>query len=1170
MTMNTLLSIFEKIFNLRYFAIIVISLIISVHSTAQILSTFHTKTITQISDTIKIDTLALVPASIKLYFPDGKEVPDSLFTINYAKSEIIFKNLLKNSQNISISYRTFPIDFDKTVFHKNPDIKINSNGNLSNPYTYRINKTGIYDNFGTDELIKRGSISRGVSFGNNQDVVVNSNLNLQLSGKLGKDLNILAAVTDNNVPIQPEGNTQQIQDFDKVFISVFSETLKLTVGDFELTKPTGYFMLMNRKAQGIIASNLFTFSKNKTNTLKTTVSGSVSKGKYFRMTFNGTEGTQGPYRLKGAFNEPFIIIIAGSERVYIDGKQLERGQDYDYVIDYNTAELIFTAKQPITKDKRIVVEYEYSDKNYARFMLFSGNEWQFKKRKIWLNIFSEQDSKNQTLQQNLTENEKLILSQAGDNSALAVVPYITLDTAFRNDAIFYKILDTLVNTTIYDNIFVYSTNPDSAVYRLGFTYLGQGKGNYIQINSAANGRVFKWVAPLNGIMQGDYEPVRQLITPRKKNVLTTGADFALSPKLNFKYEFGTSGNDLNTFSAKDDNNNTGYAFKATMERKFLIGDTSKNKFSTGINIQQVDKRFDPVERYRSSEFERDWNLTTSNSRQDELITGITLAFQRTKTASLLYGLDYMNRQNNFTGIRNNLNGFTIWKGFRIDGKGSYLQSDETSKNTNFLRHRLSLRKDFKSIFIGIAEEQEINTWKFPNSDSLFSNSFRYDQLEASAGLSDTSKNPLSLNYCNRKDYLPFGKNLNYATNAQDFRFSASLVKNPKNMLKTDITYRILDITDSSLTNALCEDNLTGRLEHSLKIYKSVLTLNTIYETGSGLEVKKEFSYLEVPAGQGVYMWTDYNENGIKELDEFEVAMFSDQATYIRIFTPTNEFEKVYSSKLTQVANLKPESIWGNKTGIKKIVSRFSNQLAYNVDNKHKSPVLLQRIIPFSGLVPDTVILAQNKNIRNTLSFNRTNSILGIDYLYQDTRGSLLLLNGTDIRSLKQHTLKIRWNINKKISFTGSGSTGEKSFSSEYFNNRDYRLILKSSEISISFQPSVSLRITGNGKYTKKINLTGAEIANHTNTGLEIRYNVMQKGNLSLKADYIHINFKGEPSSSLGYEMLEGLLAGNNAVWMVQYQRDLSNSLQINISYNGRISQNSKAVHIGTVQMRAYF
>ena len=313
-----------------------------------------------------------------------------------------------------------------------------------------------------------------------------------------------------------------------------------------------------KKAQGISGASRFYLGKNVKDTAKAAkmdvhLSGALSRGKFSRNVIQGVEGNQGPYRLRGEGNETYIIILSGTERVFVDGRLLIRGQDNDYIINYNTAEITFTAKQIVTKDKRIIIEFQYSDQNYTRSVVQFSDFYEYKKLKLNFNLYSEQDAKNQSLQQDLNDEQKAILSGVGDSLNQAISGGARL-TEFNENEVLYKIIDTLG----YDSVLVYSTNPDSAFYRVSFSEVGFGNGDYVLLNSVANGRVYKWIAPLtSGIKQGDYAPVVLLFSPKQKQMIALGGSYNFNKNSSLKFETAISNNDINTFSDKDKSDDIG-------------------------------------------------------------------------------------------------------------------------------------------------------------------------------------------------------------------------------------------------------------------------------------------------------------------------------------------------------------------------------------------------------------------------------------------------------------------------------------------------------------------------------------------------------------------------------------------------------------------------------------
>lgn len=1154
--------------------------VLSMPLCAQNTSNLRVKDLLAGSDSLKLDSLSIIPATLIVTL-DGTELIDTSDYYFYpAISLLVFKDKEWFAQNIKgksirVSYRVFPFKLDHTFSHKPLNLINTYTQEIENPFVYRYeNKTE--DVFKWGSITKSGNISRGVSFGNNQDVVVNSSLNLQLSGYLSEEIQVLAAITDNNIPIQPDGNTQQIQEFDKVFIQLFNNNHKLIAGDFELQRPESYFMNYYKKAQGAYLSSHFLIPSKKSDKknldFNISASGALSKGRYARNVLTAIEGNQGPYKLTGVNNENYIIVLAGTERVYIDGIELTRGQEYDYTIDYNLGEVTFMPKNVITKDKRLVVEFEYTDRYYARTLFTAGAAMKYQNLSVNFNFFSEQDLRNQPLLQELTENDKQILYNVGDSIHQALVPNVD-SIAYNTDMVLYAMIDTIVDFVLYDSVFVFSTSPDSAFYKLGFSYMGPGRGNYILVQSSANGRVFQWVAPQNGLPSGDYEPLTLLISPKRKQMYTLGVDYKWGKTTRISVEAALSDYNLNTFSSQHKKDDMGYAVKAEVSNEIPFAKKSKRnwKFVSALSNEYSDRHFEAIEPYRPVEFKRDWNFTITD-KKNENMAGLKLGIENKNNQFAIYRLRYFTHGAEYTGMINQLDIAADYANFYLNFTGSYLYTSSPYFGTRYLKQKATLQKKFKWMIIGIREEQEHNLFIPSAADTLMPNSFAFNIYEAFISSPDSAKNKYSLSYAKRYDYLPMNNSLEMATHADDINLNAELARNPRNVLKAGATYRMLRINDSALALVKPDKLLLGRIEFYTRKFKNVITSTTYYEVGSGMEEKKEYSYVEVPPGQGVYVWNDYNGDGLKQLNEFDVAVFKDQANYIRVFTPTNEYISTYSNRFSESLIIEPGNAWAGKKGFKKFVSRFSLLASYSVSRKSSDKNFARAYNPFNFNLTDSSLISASTMFKSSLFFNKGNPKIGMEVSYQLNNSKVLLLNGFESRSWQYYGAKIRWNITRKFYTNLSFTQGRKEYDSEFFSSRDYNIAYLEVSPQFIVQPNNKFRISLNYSYTDKLNKAGsdAERALSHNVGIEMKYNFPGKGSLQARANYINIKYNGAGDNALAYEMLAGFKPGQNITWNFTFQRNIANNLQLDLLYDGRKTGTNKMVHVGSVQLRAYF
>lgn len=1108
-------------------------------------------------DTIVIDTFSVNPRTFQI-LNNNKESVSLNYKLLPCKGLVVFLDIPYDT--LIFNYHPLLIDFSKKYYKHPISLNRTIEQKQYHPSLNIINTVNSNNLFQGTKLNRTGSISRGLMVGNNQDFSLNSNLNLQLSGMISPTMKILASVTDDNIPIQPQGNTQQLQDFDKVFIEVSDQKWKLTAGDFWIKNKDSYFLKYHKRGQGIHLKNKIIGNNNIEIDVEN--SASISKGKFGRNVIQGIEGNQGPYRLYGNENESFIIILSGTENVYIDGVLLKRGQNNDYIIDYNTSEISFTANTLINKDKRIIVEFQYSDKNYARSLLQSSTTIKKNNSSFYIHGYGEQDSKNQPLQLDFDLLDRQTLENIGDNIDLAIGSGID-SVEFNQATNLYQKIDSLG----YE-VYQYSNNEQQAVYMLTFSNVGQGNGNYKIKENNALGKVFEWIAPDtisfgSIIKNGDYSPIKKLVTPKKRQIISVGGKTIWSGN-SLSYELSTSNMDLNTFSAINNEDNIGFAGLVNFENKNTLKE--KWELNQQYRIESISKDYRRIERFREVEFERNWNIQNLITTKDQLLSSAKINLKHLENGLFQYQLNSYLIKDEFNGYKND---FKIkWnKKVNLNFDGSLMNSDGQF-NTSFLRHKTDLFIPIKGFKLGFKDINENN--QFFIADTLSNNSYRFYDWKVYIENYDSTKNRIQFFYQERYDWFKDRSILKKATKAISPGLIVGISSRKNFNLNYSLAYRMLQ-SDSSLTNILPENSLASRLNYNLKLLKGGINTNSFLEIGSGLELQKEFIYIEVPAGQGVYTWNDYNDNGIKELNEFEIAAFSDQATYIRVFTPNNNYVKIYSFQYNQNLNIDFKRIIDGKTMVEKFLNKFYNQTAVNTHKKTNDLDLQTLLNPLVN-ADNPIIQQMSNSLRNSLFFNRSSSKYSVELVTQLFANKNLLINGTDFISTNKDQIKFRWNMNKSFMLNSQLTKEIKKNSSTYMTNRNYDIENMEINNRISFQPNTLFRIAINGRYSEKRNSIeyGNEKAFINDIGLELRRSKRDKGLLNGELHLVNINYNGESSSTIGFEMLEGLQLGKNITWKLGFQKNMSNNIQISINYNGRKSEENRAIHTGSMQMRAFF
>ena len=1107
-----------------------------------------TKSILLKNDTIKIDSVSIMPFNFSIIGSNDKKIDTSRFKMDYVHSLLILKDTTLFNKKIQLTYQKYPDFLTKKYQDLNTNLIVNNTNDRSKLYGVPKNSNKNDNPF--KGLETKGNISRGITMGNNQDGVLDSNLKLQIQGNLSSKVKIRANIIDSNIPVQNNGYTQRLDEFDKVFIELFTNTWRITAGDLNFKNKQNKYLNFTKKVSGISFETSVKHKNSKTNLY---TSGALVRGKFTSTNIQVQNANQGPYKITSLENT-YYLLIENSETVYVNGLPIKRGKDNDYTIDYNTAEITFNPTFPINATMRIYVEFQISDQNFTRFVSFNSANYATKKSNITLRMYHEGDAKNSELQQNLNELQKEILANACDDTTAMFATNAVL-TEYDTNKILYK--KTTVNGI---EIFEHSTDPNQELYQTTFTYVGKNKGNYQIQEIIAIGKIYQYIAPISGVKQGEYEPIIPLKAPNSLQVVSLESHFNPNKKITIHSEIAFSNYDKNLFSNKDETDNTGYAGK--IDYSHILID-KKWKVQSVLGAEILNKNFNSVERIQQVEFYRNWNLQNTTESQTAVKGGIIL--KKDSIFNTKYLAENLQIKNEFKGIKQQLQSGFQYKNFNFNTTSSFLKSSSNQEKTSYLQTNNQIRYKNHTKWIGIEYTSEQNKRKDILTSTLNNLSFTNTATKYYAGIGDKNKLFLEIGYHFRANDSLQSNGLKQVQKTDAFYIDSQIIKNKNANLRLFTNYEI----NTSHTNNDNIKALNTRLNYRQNLFKNVVNFSTIYETSSGNLPKQDFAYIKVETGQGYYQWIDYNQNEIPELDEFEVAAFQDQANYLRVTLPTISFIKTNQNKMNTSLNLNFSSLQNGKSNFTKILSHFINQTSYSLDSKHLQESGLIRLNPFA--INSETNLALQSNFKNSLYFNRGKQYYSTILSYSNSKNKTTYITGNQENNLENfqidfsHLYKKQWLLN-----IATSSDINTSFY-QNFTQRNYRINSTKYEGKITYLQNKFIHFGVNFKQQTKENTIGnTENLAATNYGILLKY---RKNNaLSLQSAFNVINnkFNGNINSAVAFQMLEGLQNGKNYTWMLLIQKKINSFLNLNLSYNGRKSESSKTIHVGSIQLRANF
>lgn len=1150
-----------------------------------------------------IDTFQPQPYSLRRFIVPGTETvwvgstrldtSEYRLDVNEGLLWVHRDDLIGARDSLFAAYRTLPFAFESVYRRRAPESTTADTGAVSVVEEDSSRQPG-FSPFEGVEIERSGSVSRGVVGGTNRDANVESGLRMQLNGEVAEDVYVRAMLTDENTPIQPGGSTQRLRDFDRVFLGIDAPQGRARLGDIDVDLGAGTFGQFSQKVQGAAVSSDRLGPSVGLAEGDATVMGAVSRGRYRTQDIEAIDGVQGPYRLQGVDGDDRIIVVAGSERVYLDGERMTRGRSNDYVIDYAQGELTFTSNHIITDDHRITVEFQYSRTQFTRTLLGAQTEsgaWVDEsgdpRISVGASVLRKADGRDFQTAFDLSREDSLRLVQAGDDPAARSGAE---RVAFDPESPFVQYRREVVSTPggETDTAFVAldeAPEDGTPVYRVRFSEVGSGQGRYDRVGRDVNGVVYEYRGP----GQGSYEPIQPLPAPTEQRLVDVTGSIELVSGVEVFGEWAESLNNENRFSSLDaaDDRDQAYVAGARLsEVSFDLGALPEGTVSGRFRREVRGRHFETFNQTRAVEYGRHWNLSRQGSDVptalqgggDESIDQGTVQFGMGESSVEVAGGRLMigsafEAQRHQEALSVQESGWP-----RLSLRSEFVESTNRPGRVEgtWLRQQATIRQPLfgDRLEPRLEVERERRRQRALGTDSLTHDAFSFVEVRpgiaAEEGALTTSG---SVEYRREES----GADGVFRPASDGWTIESETTYDPRAPYNATVRggYRVRRVTDFFRINRQREDteSLLLRLEGQARPLDRAIQVKAFYDALTERTPVLQETYIQTGPNLGQYVWHDDNDDGVQQIDEFVPETTPNEGTYVQRYVPSDSLESVIDLQARTRLSLQPRRLWdATDTWWKRALAQVTTRTTAEVQEKSREEDVAEIYrLNLNRFRQEGATLSGKLRLEQEVELFRQNDRYGLDGTWRQVRGLNDRAAGTETSFVNAWEAEGRVRPSQRwvVRLRGRHIV-DRTRSDAFSESRSYDILTHEGQPSVSYQPMRSVTLTLEGAYAQKRDRLQGRKARVLKIPVEVEWSRAGRLRLTGNAELAQVDLTGQAVGLAQYELTDGRGPGRSVLWGLQGRYVITSNLRASVGYDGRVPANAPTIHTVRAKLNATF